>query len=126
MCRVGSGTDTTTELSGNDVICPGRSGIFECKTTNTGILIWRVNNNTNLVIPGDNRVNNPPITESGNVATLVELELANGNIGNRTSILRVPPTTNKVTIFCVGGDAVNNCSKDILFIGNATLHHVRG
>ncbi len=121
MCSVRSGTDTTTELSGSDVICPGSSVIFECKTTNTGTQIWGVDN-TSLVIPGSHTVNDIPIIVSGNIATLVELDLTNGEVGNRTAILRVPPKTDSVitSIFCTGGDAVATCTEDILFIGNAT------
>ena len=127
LCSVRSSTDTTTELSGNAVICSGISGIFECKTTNTGSLLWRVND-TVLVIPVSHTVNDPSIIVSGNVATLVELDLTNGDVGDRTAILRVPPKTDSatITIICTGGDAVATCTKDVLFIGNATLYHVRG
>ncbi len=116
MCNVGSGT----RLSGNDVICPGGSGVFECKTTNTDILSWSVNG-LSLLIPGNHQVNDSSIIRSGNVATLVELNLTNGVVGDRTSLLRVPPTTDNVTItiICTGGDPVTTCTKDVLFKGNS-------
>ncbi len=126
MCSVRSGTDTTTELSGSDVICPDKSGIFECKATNTGLLVWRVSD-TALIFPGSHTVNDSSIRVSGNVATLVDLNLTNGVVGDRTSILRVPPKTDSatITIICTGGDPVATCTNDVLFKGNATLYHVR-
>ncbi len=109
-----------TELHGNATICPGRGGVFECKTTNTEQLFWTVDGNT-LSTPATFRVgSDPSITLSGYVASLVELNLMSGNVGNRTSLLRVAKTTtNIISVACSGGEPVNTCSRDINFIGNA-------
>ncbi len=111
---------SVTELRGNSEICPGDSGIFECQTTNTDELFWSVNGTT-LSIPPNHRLENGRITNSGHVASLVELNLTSGNVGDRTSLLRVAPATTNfntiTTVACSGGDPVNTCSRDILFIG---------
>ena len=107
-----------TELRGNTTICPGNSGIFECKTTNTEILTWRVNE-TSLFILGDHRLNDTPVIVSGIVASLVELSLSDGNVGNRTSLLRIAPVNNvTMTVTCSGGSPTDTCSRDINFIGS--------
>ena len=55
LCSVtDTGTNTGTELNGNSEICPGISGVFECKTTNTEVLLWRVVT-TSLLFPGHHR-----------------------------------------------------------------------
>ncbi len=112
MCSTPSGT----ELHGDPVICPGSSAIFECKTTNTEVLIWDVNG-TLLPIEGSGRVGYG-ITLSGNVASLVKLDLINGNGGNRTCLLFVPPANNvTMTITCGGGNPQSTCHRSITFLG---------
>ncbi len=107
-----------TELRGNTVICPGDRGVFECQTTNTLQLFWIVDG-TPLSIPITHTVNSGSIEASGHVACLVNRSLASGNVGNRTSLLRVAPvTTNISTVVCSGGDPVNTCSRNINFVGN--------
>ncbi len=114
MCSTPSGT----ELRGDPAICPGNNGIFECKTTISELLIWDING-TELPIDGTYRIADG-ITESGNVASLVELDLMNGNSGNRTSLLLVPPASNvTINITCSGGRSLNTCSREIKFIGNS-------
>ncbi len=107
-----------TEFRGNTTICPGNSGVFECKTTNTEQLFWIVDG-TPLSIPITHTVNSGLITSAGHIASLIKRSLASGNVGNRTSLLRVAPaTTNTSTVVCSGGDPVNTCSRSINFVGN--------
>ncbi len=115
LCSAPSGT----ELRGNAVICPGNSGIFECKTTNTEKLFWLIDGST-ILFTANHRVEDSSIKGPGYVASLVELNLTSGNIGNRISLLRVAPATTDVNISvtCSGGDPVNTCNRDIDFIGN--------
>ncbi len=90
-------------------------------------MFWSVNGTT-LSIPPNHRVEDGRITNSGYIASLVKLNLTSENVGDRTSLLRVAPATTNfntiVTVACSGGDPVNTCSRDILFIGNTTLYHV--
>ncbi len=115
LCSTPSGT----ELRGNTAICPGNSGIFECKTTNTGLLVWNIDG-ISLSFDVTRRVGGV-ITKSGNVASLMKLDLNNGsNSGNRTSLLLVPPASNvTINITCSGGSPVTTCSRNINFLGNS-------
>ncbi len=115
MCSTPSGT----ELHGNPVICPGSSAIFECRTTNSELLLWGEINGTPFQFEGGNGVGDV-ITESENVASLLKLNLNNGgNIGNRTSFLLMAPNNITMNIICSGGNHVSTCSRDINFIGNS-------
>ncbi len=100
------------------MICPGDSGIFECKTTNTEKLFWSINDST-ILLTASHRVEDGPIMCDGYVASLVEINLTSGNVGNRTSWLRVSPTTTTITnLSCSGGDPEDTCNREIYFIGN--------
>ena len=121
MCSTPSGT----ELRGDPAICPGNNGIFECRTTNTGLLSWSVDNINPLSFRGDNEVSDG-IAESGNVASLVELNFING-VGNWTSLLLVPPANNVTrTIICSGGNPLSTCNRDINFLGKSTAMQLSG
>ena len=114
MCSTPSGT----ELRGDPAICPGNHAIFECKTTISEILIWKVDG-ISLPIDGTGRVSYG-ITLSETVASLVKLDLIDGNIGNRTSLLFVPPASNvTINVTCSGGRQMNTCSRNINFLGNS-------
>ncbi len=114
LCSTPSGT----RLRGDPAICPGNSGVFECKTTNIEVLVWNIDGIL-LSFDGTREVGYA-ITMSENVASLVELDLINGRIGNRTSLLLVPPASNvTMKVTCSGGNVENTCSRDINFIGNS-------
>ena len=103
-----SGTDY--ELHGIPVLCPGSSIIFKCQTNNTDSLIWRVND-TNILIPGNHNRCDGNITKSGNVAYLKELNILNGTIGNRISLLELPSNvTSDITVQCIGGSQRITCN----------------
>ncbi len=106
-----------TEIRGNTTICPGDSGIFECKTTNTEQLFWSINGST-ILFTATHRVEDGPIVESGHIATLVEIYLTGGNVGNRTSWLRVSPTATITSLSCSGGEPTDISKREIYFIGN--------
>ncbi len=113
-----------TELRGDPAICPGNRAIFECKTTNTGILTWKVNDVSLLSFTGADAVVGGGIADSGNVASLVELDLISGNIGDRTSLLLVAPGNDvTMTITCDGGNLLNTCNKSITFLGKSVAEY---
>ncbi len=117
MCSTPSGT----ELRGDPAICPGNSAIFECKTTNTTLLSWSVDNGASLSFSRDNAVGDG-MTEFGNVASLVELNLIDG-VGNWTSLLLVPPANVTMTITCGGGNPQSTCHRSITFLGKSVAEY---
>ncbi len=104
------------------MIYSGRIGILKCRIPNTGSLVWSISDNnvvTPLLIAGSYTVDDSRIVRLGYAAYLAEQNPPGGNISNRTSILLVPPSTNKtISVTCTGGNERTTCSGDINFIGN--------
>ncbi len=116
LCSTPSGT----ELRGNVEICPGDSGVFECHTSNTGLLSWNVNGTELLFIGASATVGGVKMTD-GYIASLVQLNLT----GNLTSLLLVPPANDvTVNITCDGGSPISACNRSINFLGNLVTEHM--
>ena len=81
-------------LQGNDVICPGEVGLFECRVDNGFDVRWTVDSE-DLIIVGSDEIGT--ICRSSSVpnaiALLLERNLTNPleQLGSRTSILRYRP-----------------------------------
>ena len=112
------------ELYGNSVISPGRigffqreSGSFQCITRDVDFLRWTVAEDSLSFLAAD-------LTgvKEGSLATayLVERDVVNGNIGNRTSILVVTPDpsfTGFINITCESSIVNNFCTLHAEVIG---------
>ena len=104
------------QINGDNVICPGRSGLFQCSLMNSLIANWNVNGTRFGFTAND--VAGAIINRRGINSLLVERETE--NIGNRTSVLLYTPSPSNMgsvaSIGCDGGRA-DSCQVRSLIVG---------
>lgn len=101
----------TIELLGTDIIVPGDVGIFRCKTMDSPQLFWSVNG-TELFGFDALAVTGAEAQSFASKAELVDVNIADNFLGNRTSFLMYtsdPNFTGYVNITCDGGRVNTDC-----------------
>ena len=110
---------SNVQLKGDDIICPGEVGFFECTVTNSGVLTWRISTGGSVgFLPSDSVVVDKPVGTSDSIAFLRSVS-RQGQLGNFTAMLRYKPDPSMkgaVNVSCLNGDE-NWCRKTLTVIG---------
>ena len=106
---------TVTLTSSADILCPGDTVVFTCVTTDTGRLVWEINDiNNRHSFHSSEKIN---ISISLNIFTVTLLSVTNSNIYQSTAIAHnVSLDYNATNVSCNDGHTGTNSQE--LIIGN--------
>ena len=110
---------SNVQLKGDDIICPGEVGFFECTVTDSETMLWFISTGGSVAfIPSDSVAEDVNIGTSGSIAFLRKVS-RQGPLGNFTAMLRYeldPSMKGTVNISCLN-NANNGCRKTLTVIG---------
>ena len=116
LCSTDGCNTPNIQLMGDDIICPGEVGFFECTVTNSGVLTWSISTGDSVgFLPSDSVAMDKSVDTSGSIAFLRSVSQQ----GNFTAMLRYKPDPSMkgaVNVSCLNGDE-NWCRKTLTVIG---------